>query len=281
MTDPTAPNGLAVRDGNAVSPTSVPTAFGLPTDFADQMRFAEIVAKSDLVDKKLQGRPENVFMVVQKAHSLNISFDLAVSQTHVIDNKVSPSAELLRILLRRAGHDLEIYEHNDKVAKARLTLAHRPDRPIEMEYSIAKAQAASLTNKPVWKQHAESMLVAAVTRLLVRFHCPEVATGLSLDVEHADAEFGVRHAEEAPTPVRAEAQRVNSDADGTDAKGARAKAVLEEALNAQDVATLTRLGKEARGEDLLGQIVGDDSLTLKTALMNRLHELEADTATTS
>lgn len=271
-----------VRDAAGVMPTAVPTAFGLPTDFADQMRFAEIVSKSDLVDKKLQGRPENVFMVVQKAHGLNISFDLAVSQTHVIDNKVSPSAELLRILLRRAGHDLEIYEHNDKVARARLTLAHRPNKPITMEYTIAKAQAAGLAGKPVWKQHAESMLVAAVTRLLVRFHCPEVAAGLSLDVETADAEFG-DHVEESPATVHVDAQRVSGEAarGGENAKSERAKDLLDEALNANDVATLTRLGKEARNDDLLAEVVGADGLTLKTALMNRLHELEAANVATT
>lgn len=51
--------------------------------------------------------------------------------------------------------------------------------------------------------------------------------------------------------------------------------MLDEALAATDVATLTRLGKEARSESLLELQVGDT--TLKTALMNRLHELEAST----
>jgi hypothetical protein len=252
----------------------MPSSLGLPLDFGDQMKFAEIVAGSDLVAKQLQGKPANVFMVVQKAVGLGISFDLAVAQCHVIDNKVSPSAELLRILLRRAGHDLEIYEHNDKVAKARLTLSHRPERPIEMEYSIAKAQAAGLTNKPVWKQHSESMLVAAVTRLLVRFHCPEVAAGLSLDVDTADAEFGGEA--HAPEPVRASAERVsNPGQGGAEVPGVgQAKALLDRALATSDVAVLTQLGKEARTENLLDEVVADGE-TLKQALMKRLQELES------
>lgn len=256
----------------------MPSSLGLPLDFTDQMRFAEIVAESDLVAKQLQGKPANVFMVVQKAVGLGISFDLAVAQCHVIDNKVSPSAELLRILLRRAGHDLEIYEHNDKVAKARLTLVHRPDRPIEMEYSISKAQAAGLTNKPVWKQHSESMLVAAVTRLLVRFHCPEVAAGLSLDVDTADAEFSPDiHAHEQP--VRVNAERLVDDASRASATSAdpafaQAQALLDKALSTTDVAVLTQLGKEARTEKLLDQVVAGGE-TLKQALMKRLQELES------
>jgi hypothetical protein len=292
MTDNAAPNGLVAPVVAAPIPAAVPvpTAFGLPTDFGDQMRFAEIVSKSDLVDKKLQGKPENVFMVVQKAIGLNISFDLAIAQTHVIDNKVSPSAELLRILLRRAGHDLDIYEHNDKVAKASLTLAHRPAKPITMEYTIAKAQAAGLTSKSVWKQHAESMLVAAVTRLLVRFHCPEVAAGLSLDDETAGAEFGANDtaAHQPPAAVRANAERLPGPSGGADHAGhaghvdqpdpqvQRAQEVLDEALAATDVATLTSLGKVARSESLLDLPVGDT--TLKAALMDRLHELESGAA---
>lgn len=300
MTELAAPNGLAVRQQQAgqLAP-AVTSSFGLPDNFMDQLRLAELVAKSDLVDKKLQGKPENVFMVVQKAIGLSISFDLAIAKTHVIDNKVTPSAELLRILLRRAGHDLEIFEHNDKVAKATLTLAHRPDRPITMEYTVAKAQAAGYTNKPIWKNDAESMLVAAVTRRLVRFHCPEVAAGLDLSDDTVGAEFGVvdvpaRH----PGPVRAAAQRVDepdtvltendaeaapsssaaeSDDSGpatTDPALERARQIFGAAQAAVDVATLTRLGKEARAENLLDTVVDGAELTLNKALRARLQRLQ-------
>lgn len=262
MTEQVAPNELVVRESSAPVAPTVASSFGLPQNITEQMQLAELVAQSDLVPKQLQGKPANVFMIVQKAVGLGISFDLAVSQCHVIDNKVSPSAELLRILLHRAGHHLEIYEHSDKVAKARLTLAHRRDKPIPMEYSIAKAQAAGLTNKPVWKQHAESMLVAAVTRLLVRFHCPEVAAGLSLDVEMTGVEFGGGDGHAAAGPGDA---------------NERAREILAEAMAATDTATLTQLGKDARNEKLLDQTVGDGA-TLKKALMQRLHELESTPA---
>lgn len=266
MTEPHAPNGVVLREAAAAPAAhTTPAAFGLPLEFADQMRFAEIVSKSDLVDKKLQGKPENVFMVMLKAIGLGISFDLAIAQTHVIDNKVSPSAELLRILLRRAGHDLEITELTDKIVKATLTLAHRKSRPVTMEYSIAKAQAAGLTSKPVWKQHPESMLVAAVTRRLVRYHCPDVAAGLSLDDDVAGAEYG---SEALAIPE----QRTGAE---VDVRAQRAKAILDEARDATDRPTLTRLGKEARDENLLEQIVGEDSKTLKLVLMDRLAELDA------
>lgn len=289
MTDFSTPNGLAVRDAPGSLAPAVTSSFGLPDNFADQMRLAEVVSKSDLVDKKLQGRPENVFMVVQKAIGLGISFDLAVAKTHVIDNKVTPSAELLRILLRRAGHDLDIFEHNDKVAKAKLTLAHRPNKPITMDFTIAKAQAAGYTNKPLWKSDPEAMLIAAVTRRLVRFHCPEVAAGLNLD-DDSSTEFDTP--EETPVSrVHANAERVednrdaatqpNSDSATQDPKRSQAQAVLEEALAARDVATLTRLGKEARNADLLGAVVGENGLQLKEALMEQLHKLESGAEVTS
>lgn len=279
-----------MREVPAPLAPAVASSFGLPDNFTDQMRLAEIVAKSDLVDKKLQGKPENVFMVVQKAIGLNISFDMAIAKTHVIDNKVSPSAELLRILLRRAGHDLEIIELTDKLAKGVLTLSHRRSKPITMEFSIAKAQAAGYTNKPLWKSDPESMLVAALTRRMVRFHCPEVAAGLDLSDDLGGAEFGVVDAP-APTssaPVKVEAQRVvDEPAPAPDPKAERAQQVLEQAIDAKNVATLTRLGKEARSEDLLDQIVHatdvvsawnlGEELTLKDALMHRLHELESGT----
>lgn len=288
MTEFSTPHELAVREAPAPLAPAVTSSFGLPDNFVDQMRLAEVVAKSDLVDKKLQGKPENVFMVVQKAIGLNISFDLAVAKTHVIDNKVTPSAELLRILLRRAGHDLEIFEHNDKVAKARLTLAHRPSKPITMEFTLAKAQAAGYTNKPLWKSDPEAMLIAAVTRRIVRFHCPEVAAGLNLDDDPV-GEFSPAR-EEPPSRVHASAERVENAPDNTDAARpdpaadadpepnsmiAQAKNVLADALKAKDVKTLTLLGRDASKKDLLDKVVSEDGDTLKEMLMKRMKELES------
>lgn len=296
MTHATSPDGavaLAVPaqrqpiSAAASSAALVPSAAGLPTDFGEQMRMAELVSRSDLVARALQGKPENVFLIIQKAQGLNISFDLALSQTHVIDNKVSPSAKLLRILLRRSGHDFEIHTIDDKRAAGTLRLAHRRGKPIEVEYTISEAQTAGLTGKSVWKQHVKSMLVASVTRRAVDWHCPEVAAGLDLDDDLFADDFDDLPSE----PVRATAEVVTGAADSPavdgelveptpdergaeHAKQAKAKAVFAEALAAADVASLTRLGKEARKADLMSEIVTDDGATLKDALMGRLRQLE-------
>ncbi len=256
---------------------------GLPQTFGEQMQFAEMVAKSDLVPKALQGRPENVFLVIQKAVGLQISFDLALAQTHVIDNRVSPSAELLRILLRRAKHDLEIEPPTDKAVHAVLTLAHRPNKPIEVEYTIAEAQVAGLTGKPVWKQHCKSMLVAAVSRRAVKWHCPEVAAGLDLGDDTIDALFEQQDATPSTPPRQVASERVDSDeADASESEPGlpdpqveQARTVLAKAQSARTVTALTNLGKEARKEGLLDVVVGDSGQTLQDVLMERMAELES------
>lgn len=262
-----------------------PAAIGLPVDFAEQMKFAEFVASSDLVPKALQGKPANCFLVMQKAIALNLAFDVAVAGIHIIDNKVTCGAKLLRMLVRKAGHDFDPHTITDKGAKGTLTLLHRPNRPIEVEYTIAEAQTAGLTNKAVWKNYVKSMLVAALTRRAVDWHCPEVAMGLDLSDETLAASMGV---DEPAAPVRATAQVVtDSGADGAEPAGqqpgagevdlrqAQAIELLEQARQADQVSTLTRLGKEARGKQLLDQVVDDAGITLKDALMSRMREVES------
>jgi len=287
MTEPAHPSGMqvAVREQHLTPLVAFnPAAIGLPTDFGEQLKFAEFVAGSDLVPKALQGKPANCFLVMQKAVALNLPWDVAMSGIHIIDNKVTCGAKLLRMLIRKAGHDFDPHTITDKEARGTLTLLHRPNKPIEVVYTIAEAQTAGLTNKAVWKNYVKSMLVAALSRRAVDWHCPEVAMGLDLSDDTLAASMGVA-GDEAGTPVRATAEVVDQAApDGAvpaqrnsdDAeKRAQALEVLEEAAKADQVSTLTRLGKDARTKHLLEQVVDEAGTTLKDALMARMREVES------
>ena len=266
-----------------------PAAIGLPTDFGEQMKFAEFVAGSDLVPKALQNKPANCFLVMQKALALNLPWDVAMSGIHVIDNKVTCGAKLLRMLIRKAGHDFDPHTITDKEARGTLTLLHRPNKPIEVVYTIAEAQTAGLTSKAVWKNYVKSMLVAALSRRAVDWHCPEVAMGLDLSDDTLAASIGVA-GDEPGTPVRATAEVVDpaapdgavpaqrdaaDDTEPAAEKQAQALEVLEQARQADQVSTLTRLGKDARAKQLLGQVVDEAGTTLKDALMARMREVES------
>lgn len=279
-------------------PALNPTAFGLPVDFAEQMRFAEFVATSDLVPKALQNKPANCFLVMQKAYALSLPWDVAMSGIHVIDSKVTPGAKLLRMLLRKAGHDFDPHTVTDKEAKATLTLLHRPTKPVDVSYTLAEAQAAGLTGKQVWKNHVKSMLVAAVTRRAVDWYCPEVAMGLDLSDDTLAATFGepgepIRAtAEVVPGPRRSPEQDAGAagvtdvvdadtvdDSEAMDPQTEQALDVLDQARAATDVGTLTKLGKEARTKGILDVVVAgvgsDEPVTLKDALMVRMREVES------
>lgn len=277
-----------MREMGAIAAPLSPASVGLPIDFSEQLRFAEFVATSDLVPKALQGKPANVFLVMQKALALNLAWDVAMSGIHVIDNKVTCGAKLLRVLLRKAGHDLDVHTINDKEAGAKLTLAHRRDRPIEVSYTIAEAQTAGLTNKQVWKSHVKSMLIAAVSRRAVDWHCPEVAHGLDLSDETLAETFG--------EPIRATSEVIRDEVPGEAAAGqpggddpeqAAALELITEALQITDVNKLTELGKKARSRGLLDVTVRDvvtgdgtalGNVTVKTVLLTLMEQLEAATS---
>ena len=287
MNELAAPNGaqVAVRDEPALLAPFDPADLGLPRNLTEQMQFAELVAGSDLVPKALQGKTANCFLVIQKAIALRLPWDVAMSGIHVIENKVTCGAKLLRMLMRRAGHDFFPHSVTDKEAQATLTLAQRPDRPIEVGYTIAEAQTAGLTGKAVWKNYGKSMLVAAASRRAVDWYCPEVAMGLDLSDDTLAAALGL-NPEQSSGPVRATSEVIDLDdqastqraggQDGEDPARARAAEVLRQAREADDVGVLTKLGKQARQDALLDLVVDDEGTTLKDALMNRMREVEGD-----
>lgn len=277
MTESASPDGtqLAVREPNT---TVTPAGMwcGLPMDFTEQMQFAEFVSTSDLVPKALQGKPANVFLVMQKAIALNLAWDIAMSGIHVIDAKVTPGAKLLRILLRRAGHDFEPHDITDKGVTATLTLAHRPNRPVEVTYTIAEAQTAGLTKKQVWQSYVKSMLIAAVTRRAVDWYCPEVAAGLDLSDETLAATFG------DPAPIQVTSEIVRDTGAG-DPKAA-AQELITQAQAATTPEDVAALGKDARNRNLLDVTVsvdtgeGNETLTLKEALLALMEKAEKTAA---
>lgn len=255
-----------------VTPAGVPTAdlpvpvgamssgtLGIPSTLDGQIRVSDLLSNASLLPKALQGQPANIFLIMQKAIALGIPLTVALEHLHVIDGKVGHSAELLRVLLRRAGHRLDWPTSSDKEVVGELTLRHDPKHPRRAKFTMADAQRMELVNKKNWRLDPESMLIARCTTRLVSRHCPEVSVALgnlsAIDFEDVDAE---------PVKASAEVDRDHGEP--------AVEVLLREAAAASTVDELKDIGGRAKDAKLLDAPI-EGGGTVQEALLRRMDEI--------
>jgi len=96
---------IAVRDGG-------------PQDaaLASKLRYAEALSQSNLLPSAFRYQPANVLVGAEVGETLGLSPMAAIQNVHVIEQNVhviegkpTPSAELVKALVRRAGHKLRVW----------------------------------------------------------------------------------------------------------------------------------------------------------------------------
>lgn len=159
----------------------------VPASFAEQMHMATVLADSSLLPAHLRGKPANVLLILQGARALDVSAFWALQSMHVVEGKLGLSAELMRALVNKAGHQFTVIERTDKRAKVRIQRKDK-EEPYEAEFTVEDARAAELLGKGNWKKYLKSMLVARATSIAVRDECPEVMFGMVYTPEELGAD---------------------------------------------------------------------------------------------
>lgn len=163
----------------------------VPPDFGKQMEMARVYATSTLLPSHLRGKPENVLVILAGARSLNVSAFWALQSMHVIEGKLSLSAELMRGLAIRAGHRVRILKRELDEAIVEIQRADR-DEPYQASFTWKEAVDAKLDQKENWKKYRRAMLVARATSIAMRDECPDVLYG----VVYTPDELGANEAED-------------------------------------------------------------------------------------
>lgn len=167
---------MSTRDAR-YSTDLVPRWTDVPADLAGQQTMAEALARADLLPKGLRGNPANVLLVLLGARALNVPAFWAWQSMHVIEGKLSLSAELMRALVQRAGHQIRVVKRTDKVATVRIQRSDR-DEPYEASFTWDDAEKAKLSTRDNWAKYPKAMLVARATAIAVRDECPDVLFGV-------------------------------------------------------------------------------------------------------
>jgi hypothetical protein len=135
--------------------------------FGQMLKRAEVLAKTQLVPKPLQGAPEAIVLVGALGAELGIPFITSLSEIHVIEGRPSPSAQMRLALVRRAGHEVEFTESSEEQAAIRGRRRERRDDPdgwVTVTWTMEQARRAGLTDRWVerWTKSSEGRNVKQV-----------------------------------------------------------------------------------------------------------------------
>lgn len=163
------------------------------TALADKIEWARAIAPSGLLPKAYQSQPANLLLAAEYADALGIDRINALTAIHVIDGKPTMSADLMVALARRHGHKVRV-QVKDDAARATLIRADDPEFTYEAVWTTARASAAGLAGKPVWKAYPQAMLRSRAVAEVIRMGASEVLIGGIYTPEELGAEVDAQGA---------------------------------------------------------------------------------------
>jgi hypothetical protein len=184
-----------------VAPAPAP----VPSLWEQSWRLSCRIASTPFVPGALRGRPESVLAAVLYGQELGLGPMQSLQGIHVIDGRVAAAPELMRALIARAGHRLDVVEATDD----HVTMSGRradTGATASVTWSMADAQRAGLLDKKggSWRAYPRAMLLARATSELARMLFADVVSGLSYTPEEvASIDGTVWHDEPTPTPAAA------------------------------------------------------------------------------
>lgn len=134
-----------------------------------------------------QKQPGAILLVQEWAKQHGVTLLEAMQSVAFVKGKPVVDATMQRALAERAGYSVEV---QDGATEA--TAVVKGPRGVEVgrvTYTLDDANRAGLAEKDNWRKHTREMLVAAATRLAIRWHAPSVLIGVGVvdDIDDLDS----------------------------------------------------------------------------------------------
>lgn len=191
------PTTEAVQVPAVLESTEAQIFADLPASWVAGWRLAKRISHTPFVPAALRGDPNSVLACILTGDELGLGPMQSLRMVHIIEGRPAASAELMRALVNRAGHRIDVVESRQD----RVTLAGvRRDTGAQAKvtWTIGDAQRAKLTGNPAWAKYPRSMLLARATSELCRALFADVIGGLYTPEETAAIEG---HAWEPEDPL--------------------------------------------------------------------------------
>jgi hypothetical protein len=157
-------------------------ADAVPSYWEASWRLAQRIATTPFVPAALRNRPEAVLAAVLYGHELGLGPMQSLASINVIDGRPAASPELMRALIARAGHRVDVVDSTD-IAVTLTGQRADTGATATVTWSTADAQRAGLMTKSNWRQYPRAMLLARATSELARTLFADVIAGLSYTPE--------------------------------------------------------------------------------------------------
>lgn len=168
-----------------------------PQTLTEAMQYSEMMAKSQIIPKDYQGKPENVLVAVQWGHEIGLPPLQAMQNIAVINGRPSLWGDAVLALVRGSGKLEYIDERiENDVAICRVKRKGEPEQI--RTFSIEQAKKAALLGKQgPWSQYPERMLQMRARAFAMRDVFPDVLKGIAVAEEVQDAEV-IDHSNAVP-----------------------------------------------------------------------------------
>lgn len=161
----------------------------VPTSLNEVIKYAEIMARSALVPKSYQGRPNDIVVAIVWGLELGVSPVQSLQNIAVVNGKATLWGDIMLAIVSR-HHDFE--SHEEKVegtgdAMAAICRIKRKGHAWhEHVFDVAKAKKAQLWNKQTYQQYPDIMLLNRARGFALRHKFPECFCGLITREEAED-----------------------------------------------------------------------------------------------
>jgi hypothetical protein len=177
-----------------------------PTTLTEAMTFSEMLAKSQMVPKAYQGKPEDVLVAMQWGRELGLAPLQALQNIACINGKPSVYGDAAMALVQ-ASHvceDIEeFFEGEDTPNPVAVCIAQRRGRKaVKATFSLEDAKRAGLWGKPgPWQAYPKRMMQMRARGFALRDAFPDVLKGLITAEEAQDFPSEARPAKDiTPKP---------------------------------------------------------------------------------
>ena len=150
------------------------------------LKLAETLCQTSFVPDSFRGKAGETLAAILYGAELGIGPMTALQQIAVIKGRPSASPELMRALIRRAGHSIEVVEHTNESCTLRGTRGD--DATTELSsFTMEDARRANLLNGGAWKTYPKAMLLARASSQLGRSLFADVISGISYTPEELNS----------------------------------------------------------------------------------------------
>jgi len=153
-----------------------------PQSFNELTQFAQMAAKSALVPRDYQGKPENVMLAVQMGSEVGLAPMQALQNIAVVNGRPAIWGDAMLGLVKASGLLVDIIEKVEGEGDAMTaicTVKRANSSPVAVSFSVADAKKAGLWGKQgPWTQYPKRMLQLRSRGFALRDTFPDVLKGL-------------------------------------------------------------------------------------------------------